>query len=448
MGFPLSSYTLLKELREKAPSVLRNFHLYAFVLHDPEIHAEFHQAMEDDFEMLDQITGNKVLFFTLLNPTDTWLNRAADRLYLDYYYYRKSYFSGNERLTAYAIAKEFGIPFHKLPCIVVTDSLTSRQFAWFTTDGDAISRQLGVLALAAESRTNDIVTLNFLIQKYRTRLEVLSRGHTGTLGETMDIVSSLVNVLAITNIGDEVTRKQVKDTLSKLVAKFHKLQSNSRYRNGPMFDSVCMRVASYLAQLEEGHSDAPLLRINPIYLDEESRIFSITADGVYRYFENRRKIITISALDHTPLAICLTKIFEHEVNLSVVQWIRKNLQVQLPKFYNKPDGFRKVPYMCGGLTIDFNKSYNRKLIYPGIGQSRNALEKMQQERNQRIVEQKFLREWQEIANYRNSCAHTTVINRTFVENLKVKLDWFIQEGFFEKLYHIKTAMESKGQYPT
>ena len=47
-------------------------------------------------------------------------------------------------------------------------------------------------------------------------------------------------------------------------------------------------------------------------------------------------------LDFTPAVICLSKVFEKEVNFSVVHWFRKELGIKLPEFFKDEEELRKI----------------------------------------------------------------------------------------------------------
>lgn len=42
---------------------LKQFNLFAFVIHDPEKHRDFHNNLSSIFERLDHSTGHSLLFF-------------------------------------------------------------------------------------------------------------------------------------------------------------------------------------------------------------------------------------------------------------------------------------------------------------------------------------------------------------------------------------------------
>ena len=55
---------------------VKKFKLFAFVLADPESHAEFSAAIDRDFEALDRSTGPDLLFFALSAPSAEWREQA------------------------------------------------------------------------------------------------------------------------------------------------------------------------------------------------------------------------------------------------------------------------------------------------------------------------------------------------------------------------------------
>ena len=90
MGMPISSYTVLSALsnpkiedydRDSAISALEPFNLFAFIIHDPEIHCEFDSTLTKMFDRLDYETGQKLLFFALVKPSEQWLAHAKQRDY-------------------------------------------------------------------------------------------------------------------------------------------------------------------------------------------------------------------------------------------------------------------------------------------------------------------------------------------------------------------------------
>src|SRR5687768_6103868 len=90
MGMPISSYTVLSALADQngpfdhhtAQRTLNNFNLLAFIIHDPDAHADFHRTLAHKFDKLDYVTGEKLLFLALVDPPRDWRSHARGR---DYY---------------------------------------------------------------------------------------------------------------------------------------------------------------------------------------------------------------------------------------------------------------------------------------------------------------------------------------------------------------------------
>ena len=90
MGMPISNYTVLSALAQErdgheraiALDALRPFNLFAFLIHDPKIHHDFDRRLTRLFDELDYVTGDKLLFFALVDPPEEWLAHGSRR---DYY---------------------------------------------------------------------------------------------------------------------------------------------------------------------------------------------------------------------------------------------------------------------------------------------------------------------------------------------------------------------------
>jgi hypothetical protein len=88
-AIPSDNYSRVRQLSsprvrsyeiEAARRAVGQFKLFAFVIHDPERHANFHRALARQFDRLDFITGKKLLFFALVDPPAEWVRHARQRL--------------------------------------------------------------------------------------------------------------------------------------------------------------------------------------------------------------------------------------------------------------------------------------------------------------------------------------------------------------------------------
>ena len=98
MGVPLSSYTVLKSLAdgvdkekmnqrsfemEYALEFLENDSVFAFVLHDPSVHHEFHEFFGKQFSSLHYSTGSHLVFFGLVDSPKNYCMTGNQPFYSD-----------------------------------------------------------------------------------------------------------------------------------------------------------------------------------------------------------------------------------------------------------------------------------------------------------------------------------------------------------------------------
>ena len=83
MGMFLSKYSMLNALGygadrpilQETKTILGRYKLFGLILHDPELHADFHLKLRKSFERLDYLTGRDFLFFALTDPPKSWRDR-------------------------------------------------------------------------------------------------------------------------------------------------------------------------------------------------------------------------------------------------------------------------------------------------------------------------------------------------------------------------------------
>jgi hypothetical protein len=130
-GFPIRSIEMEHEIRRCSFPEMRNlsdelqrFSFLAFVLHSPERHPDLHRKLERDFEILDQITGQELLFFTVIEPSKDWVRSAGNRHYfskikVQYMQSPRGLACADSDAALCAIARAFSIS--SIPAIVVID---------------------------------------------------------------------------------------------------------------------------------------------------------------------------------------------------------------------------------------------------------------------------------------------------------------------------------------
>lgn len=147
--------------------------------------------------------------------------------------------------------------------------------------------------------------------------------------------------------------------------------------------------------------------------------------------------------DFSPLMICVAKAFESEINASLVQWYRKKLGVEMPRYFklHAPN----VTALAGaGQPVDFNAKRRQDEWHPpSLGQSLWAGTRHFAEQPSELTPEQFahLAEiWGHILPLRNRAAHSGSLDRSeflFGAELWMKLK---QERLLSKLLDLKLRL--------
>jgi len=483
MGMPISNYTVLKALVDKdvssskyeksiALTALSPFNLFAFIIHDPEEHYDFGRQISVAFDRLDFVTGKKLLFFTLVDPPSDWLAHASNR---SYYQNLKSWgydnqrtsgttretnqlldpinaiFSGDESATAFSLANSLGIPTEKLPCIVVTPDFSDDHFLWYRTCPEHLEEQLTRLAyLAARDRTS-------FDEIQRENLDLCNgSGDKWLEGNLAKALSDVLSFVIAGNSSDSWARQHAlghaQETISELHRALSNLKRNSQETNAEEMDRLCLKMALFISHLNTQKNLIldDFISVSKEFLENDSYQILKTAHRVFNLLvseqdDAKHSLKLKESLDFTPGIICLAKVFEKEANLSVVHWIRKELGVSLPSYFNKHQPHfqaRLTPNFQGGREIDFNVQRSGGWLAPGIGQSEIACKELSQSRLPQGWDTSswnlLLSNWQAIREKRNEAAHTKMVGESSLMIVKNSLMKLSSGHIFEKFYRMKS----------
>ena len=195
------------------------------------------------------------------------------------------------------------------------------------------------------------------------------------------------------------------------------------------------------------------LSIHSDLIEDESKIVLRTFNTV---FPNFKRLIQDKdlPLDFSPLISSLCKIFEIEINLSIVHWIRASLNIEMPTYFRKVkpgDGmFSMLPsskLISNPKPIDFNCGRLDKWKAPGMGESELICKTLHLENqfpdNLITDYDNFIHCWTVIRNHRNMAAHTEAMTqRQFLET-KNAFTNFNDSGYFDQLTNIKLHLKSQ-----
>lgn len=506
MGFPIqNNYSILRALafgnrrryyeqdenitieRNEYSTILQSlkqFNLFAFVIHDPEKHRDFHDNLNSIFEKLDHSTGKNLLFFALTNPPERWRNKATQREYykqLSKFYhpqevdlFGKPIITKDTTETAFTLANSLQIPSEMLPVIVVTNDFRNNDFRWFRTSEHYVEKQLNELGFLAydcpEVKFNWQLAENFF-NEYQENFDLCNATYADkTLDSIAKALSDALSFMVIVNQNDEnqfhnalTQAKSAMQSLQSTLKRMKKINNSGRYAitDTDLFEQLNINIVNFLGILNTVRTNdlEDFLAIERLYLEDDTFQMLVTAKKVLDLFErqdwNVQRILGQDEnYDYTSVGICLTKLFEREINLSLVHWIRKELGIHLPVFFNKFDNtVYNASYIPNNVglgnprPIDFNKRKfgTDRWVAPGIGESKLCFSSMASNPlysgNLNLFSaneiNNLIPKWGRIADLRNTCAHTELINRQVVEQIIRLLRELNNFGLFNKTYQLK-----------
>ena len=193
------------------------------------------------------------------------------------------------------------------------------------------------------------------------------------------------------------------------------------------------------------------IEIDEEFLEDDSRRMLKTAQAVLDMLKHP----DFATLDYTSGVICLAKVFEREINLSVVHWIRQQKGIALPEHF---DLFQRnlEKEDTEFENVDFNNSGSGYAWRaPMLGQSENACKKVKNlwnsewkkminNWNRQQQWQILLDNWKVITKKRNAGAHDPSVNKNVADAIKEALDDLVKEKVFDELFRMKKNYRGDG----
>jgi hypothetical protein len=212
-----------------------------------------------------------------------------------------------------------------------------------------------------------------------------------------------------------------------------------------LIEDLNIKLAIFLKMYHE--INLPLLvdtlPIRKEWLDQHTWQLLITGLEVADFLQTSK-----TELDYSASAICLAKMFEQEINNSIVHWVRKEKAIKLPQYYNQvlprvsalvtPNFPRQSSYTT---PVNLNKSKNGSWQPPELGKSMN-IAKYNIKKNEWATmgiknANSFLEEWGTIHSIRNKAAHTDEVTVDDFKRMKESLMNLAKSHALEKLAILK-----------
>lgn len=365
MGYPIRSNIFKNGTDEQA--YFSRFPVQVAVLFSPN-DQEFVEAFRSIFLTLDQLTGDDVAFFAVLDPPQDWLEAAENRQWWEAYREQmgQTRYSMDDRVLVKEIARLFGVGWGELPQIVVSTNLWTGEFVKSPTSSIHLQSQLETLTKLVREWGQP--NFGHIARSLSDAFGVETEYHPPD-DNLRDRFSTVYRVLEVENNGQfqrilDRELQEVEDSLRRL----RQREADRGQRiNDQQFDefttstatedtiedgagrlvapaTVAMRVFHRFSRAE-GFSIANML-------EEESLIMVETALTIGNFLEglengSLREITPLRLgnrgrsgvrwqapdIDFTPGSQGAWKAFELEINLSLIQAARASIFIRMPEFF-------------------------------------------------------------------------------------------------------------------
>lgn len=441
MGFPLNSYETFKILSNPKDDFynyvrdsIKDFTLFGLVIHDPKIHTDFDKNIHENFSRFDRHTGENFLFFSLVTPLDEWVSRIRRRSYA--LFIEKHRKGIDSQLDVYGFCKYLGIDYNDLPVVVLSNSLTFDDLVVIKTDHKYLEKQFELISDFCDhvyGRFDMSLDERFKQLLFNLKIEEMAPYSLNSSSIAQGIVAlyskaNYEEVLREIKKLKNINNTQIDDEVSQRI------------------DELILFLSTRLAQSNK--YSIPILKLGNDY-ESESYILQQTFNAVTLSLLNPK-----SAIDTSIGILPITKIFEIEVNLSFVQYIRETLDIDMPTYFNKPfrnrGNFKFYPdeKIVGNnpKPIDFNQIKNNKFIPPGIGQTEVAVKTLSFKGNlpQEFMDNRFrdfMLQWQTLREIRNLAAHTGSLGEQELKRVLRAFQWLESNGFNRKIIELKNELK-------
>ena len=464
MGVPLTRFSMLSRImhrgkprdwkdeleKEVAYDFFRQFNLYAIVLCKHDNH-DFINYISQNFARLDRRTGKNLLFFSLAEPgITTEIQRMSWEPEVAMMDAEK--YPIDEDIYLYVLTQALKISRNDFPSILITNSLESCNWYVINTSVGQVQGDLMTLTGLAndpyfrfesmiEDELNDMIRdagrYWYSVEGKIPLCELLASVEAAAATHSSDPEKSL----KAAKIQREVERRLIEygdeeyDDLVNLFQCLKKPKVGGRAVNKDNYD---YNILESLCQ------DTENLEPDTIsFLEVYDKLLTM-------YSENLLK-------DHSVLCSLTHKIFESELNASVLQLMRAFIHIPMPEYYNKwydkaenRDAYNVTT--ANGSAVSLNtyiKGNPRKYRSPGLGNTCYAFQALCacKEWNELCAQfgfeesqiRLFSHLWENIFRDRNSESHCTSMKRRDYQRLTDNVNQVLKL-FLSNMIQIKKSL--------
>gem|GEM_PF-4816443 len=463
--------------------------IYGFLLYNSQENPNVHRIVNDHYMTINGATGENFILWTSVSPGNEEILKTVKTEDAQAWAEKYEEYDGLFSSICHGL---LGVRDEGKPILVLSEWLTSSKILVVDLDDEEISKNKLEDLFRSISRSFEECPRSYLKDKSRkihddARVKVKdavelmgfaccemtiknAEGSSQSFATAMEgaysfvmgnpeFQKSLANVkqrdLEMAYKTAECFVNSAREAIDNLKAKIDRVDPNSTEYIEWMekYSELCSQSLTYSIAQYDSRMD---IRVNPVGCEWLSRIddFLYEKGGSKKYFTLAKKAFLLREFlseDVSPIGICFAKVFENEINTSVVQKIRQDLGIPMP------DNFNKLYDGEGDFTkgdVDFNKRIVKKeevfWLPPELGRSLNAFEKMRIElkfeqtdserhEDERLPINKFKSAWGCINAARNTCAHAGHLEEQsaalekILDNFKIMLD----NGFWKTLKNVR-----------
>lgn len=461
MGVPMTRFSMLSKLMQinsprnndesieldAAKYYFDQFKLYAIILCRPN-DSRFINHISENFPRLDKRTGKNLLFFSLAKPgvtTEAYkMSVCPEVAMMD-----TETYPVDEEIYLYVLTQALKVSTSDFPIIIVTDSL--KKSKWYVM-GTSVENIYGDLMILTDIANDPDFFFSNMIEEELDRI-IQSAGRYWYAAESaLPLCECLAGIEAAsaTHSPDREKSKKALDTSIQIEASLKK--SETRDAHELYFLFRCLRKSPRGGSwIKDARIDS--LSICPCNLEENTVNYLYVYNKILSCYANHRLI------EYSALSSLTHKIFETELNASVLQLMRAFREIPMPEYYNKwydnqiksygvvtvsKDGYRHF--------VDLNSSNDgNPKIYrsPGLGNAYYAFKALYKLREWKTLcanfgldQEKvrdFLSCWYKIFQIRNQEAHCTPMTFEVYQDLTQYVNK-VFELYFDKMAAIKSHL--------
>jgi hypothetical protein len=369
--------------------------------------------------------------------------------------------------SAFTIANALEIDYDSLPAIVVTHDLRLNSFKWFKTCKEkleiqmnrltAISNRLGIYKardqfdlLESQQDLDSLLDrheLNLCNGEGSTQLfESMARALSNIMAVLIESEKSMDNRLKRRFASD--TRNQNSMTIHQLVKSLSQLKHELvHYKNefsdleehpkDKLIEKLSIQLATYIKLLDKNRNQTTPFPIQTEWLESKSSLLLQTGIDVANYLSSND-----GEQEYSAGVLCLAKMFEYELNCSLVHLVRKEHSINPPKYFNMYQPHTDAWINTGnGYQVNVNNHKGSQWLPPELGKTKNITRHYFTDNHWKLagIQNKyaFLAECDKIHGIRNKAAHTDEVRLEDFIQLTSSLKKLSEQRVFENLYLLK-----------